>query len=187
MPVVGLVVEGEYDEYALKAFLLKHFNEHATFEVRVCGGPIKKIWLGVLEEFRLRVEKGQRLDRAVVAMDSDETTPESVLTALQAKKASKPPYPFPVILGLAVRELEAWLLADEQALSKVLRTPVACVSGNIQKLKNPKEVLAYLLIMNGVVYTKEVAAQIASAASLSTVQERCSWFRRLLADLGSPT
>ena len=182
MPVLGLVVEGEYDASALKSFLSKQLNEQPDFVVRICGGPIRKLWLGLLEEFRLRVEAGEHLDQAIVLMDSGDTNPESVLTALENKKNSKPPYPFPVIFSLAVRELEAWLLADEQALSELLCAPISRIEGNIEEHPDPKGELEYLLIMKGVGYTKEVAGSIASLANLLTVQDRCSWFGRLLRD-----
>ncbi len=183
MAVFGLVVEGDYDAFALKSFLRNNFQGQTNFTVRVCGGPIRKLWMGFLEEFRSLVEEGKPLDQAIVLMDSDHRDPEALLSDLKARKSSKLPFPFPILLGLAVKELEAWLLSDEQALSTILGTRVNAFPGNIEEYSDPKGDLEYLLITNGVFYTKEKAGEIASLASISTIRTRCSWFNRLVGDL----
>jgi hypothetical protein len=86
-------------------------------------------------------------------------------------------YPFPVNLIVIVQELEAWLLADEGAISAITSRPVPRQPDPIEAITSPKERLKRILSPR-VVYTREVARSIAAAiVDIGRVAERCPVFK----------
>lgn len=93
-------------------------------------------------------------------------------------KISGRTYPFEVKPIIIVQELETWLLADEEAISKVTRTTVPRVKGNLECITNPKEKLKHILFNAKVLYTDEVAREIAKESDLSKIENRCPGFKK---------
>jgi predicted ATPase len=78
--------------------------------------------------------------------------------------------------GVIVQELEAWLLADESAISKVISRPVRRQPDPIEDIASPKESLKRILSPE-LVYTREVARRIAAVADISRMADRCPVFK----------
>jgi len=93
-------------------------------------------------------------------------------------------YPFPTRLLVIVQELEAWLLADEHAISSVTGT-TRPATHRPEEANNPKERLIRMLSASKVAYTPEVARRIAEMANIDTIASRCSWFRQFRQALAS--
>jgi hypothetical protein len=70
---------------------------------------------GYFEHFR-HAQDGFPVDKALVIRDADHKNPAELIAKMEAKTANRV-YPFSRKLLVAVEELEAWLLADEEALS----------------------------------------------------------------------
>jgi len=78
--------------------------------------------------------------------------------------------------------VEAWLLADERALSQVafLRGrsgSVKPISGALEEIMNPKEELQKILSKLRLPDDENVYQEIASAAELDRIAERCPHFK----------
>lgn len=86
-------------------------------------------------------------------------------------------YPFPVRLLIIVRELEAWLLADESAVSAVTGKK-ATAERYPEELVDPKERLKRILSEARIFYTAEVARKIAGSARVETLESRCPSFKK---------
>jgi hypothetical protein len=77
-------------------------------------------------------------------------------------------------LGVAIRTFDAWMLADEVALSKVLGCNVPRQK-TPEKHKDPKSVCGELQEMSDQLLSQtEMYAAIAGAVDLTILQERCS-------------
>ena len=76
-------------------------------------------------------------------------------------------------LGVAVRSFDAWMLADEQALTTALGYTVSRQS-EPEAIRNPKELCARLLQKSAKTLTQtEMYEAVAKAADTDTLQERC--------------
>src|SRR3990172_6448373 len=63
-----------------------------------------------------------RIDRVIVLKDSGGNTYQATVSNLQGQVANAN-WPFPVKIGAAVQEIEAWLIADHQSLSRFAGIP----------------------------------------------------------------
>jgi len=76
---------------------------------------------GFLEHFR-HVNAGFPVDKAIVVRDADHKNSEALISQMESKISGRT-YPFGRNLLVAVEKMEAWLLADDQALSSVTNNP----------------------------------------------------------------
>lgn len=172
---LGLIVEGSYDEAALSEFVRQCAPSESNVICRQCGNAIQLMrkFPAFLEDFR-HVNHGLPVDKAIVIRDADHKDPNELIAKMESKIAGRN-YPFPRKLLVIVEELEAWLLADEQALVSVtgeqqrrINTPEA--------VYDPKATLK--TIRAGLAYTSEVARKIAAASRVDVVAGRCPSFNK---------
>ncbi len=79
----------------------------------------------------------------------------------------------PRALGVAIRTFDAWMLADDTAVSSVLETHVGRQK-DIETLSDPKQVARHLLAESGKSISQtEMYADVADRANLATIEERC--------------
>jgi hypothetical protein len=168
----GIVVEGPCDELVLKELLPKWLGADCQIESRAWGtnGGVTRKFCISLDEF-----KYLGIDKAFVVRDSDGKDP-SLLIADLRRRVEKRQYPFPVNFIVIVQELEAWLLADESAISKVISRPVRRQPDPIEDIASPKESLKRILSPE-LVYTREVARRIAAVADIGRMADRCPVFK----------
>lgn len=181
MPRFGIIVEGFYDAAAVKEFIRKCYGTDCEVEARICAprGGVTRQFPKYLEEFKYRSD----IDKAFVVRDADRKNPVQVRAQMEAMIANRR-YPFTPKFAVIVQELEAWLLADHEAVSAVTGRGVTPVPDPIEGMDSPKERLRGILSGAGVVYTAEVARKIAAAANIGRVAERCQAFRTLCQDVG---
>jgi hypothetical protein len=169
----GIVVEGPCDQLVLKELLPKCLGANCEIESRAWGtsGGVARKFCNSLNEF-----KYLGVDKAFVVRDSDGKDPSALKANMQARIGNRQ-YPFPVNFIVIVQELEAWLLADENAISKVVSRPVRRQPDPIEDIASPKERLKRILSPS-VVYTREVARSIAAAiVDIGRVADRCPVFK----------
>jgi len=173
---VGLIVEGIYDEAALMELVRKCAPSEVHVICRPCGSGIQvmKKFPGFLESFR-RVNKGLAVDCAIVIRDADQKNPRDLIARMESKISGRK-YPFSRHLLVIVQELEAWLLADEEALSSVTGRPQQRIP-NPETVNDPKARLEKMLSGAGIAYTAEVARRIAAAARADVLLVRCPSFK----------
>lgn len=177
MLAFGIIVEGEYDAAALSEFIRKCVTDELKVITRVCrsqGQLMKKISI-FLQGFR-HDNQGEAVDRALIIRDADNHAPQELMTKIQASYTPEE-YRFPIKPVIIVQELETWLLADSEALSRVSNTQVSEVQETLEEIVDPKSRLKSVLSNAGLPYTKEVARRIAAATSLERLDYRCPSFR----------
>ena len=177
MRAIGLVVEGIYDEAALIELVRKCSPSEVNVICRPCGSAFQlmKKFPGFLESFR-HVKEGLAVDCAIVIRDADHKNPRDLIARMETRISGRH-YPFSRHLLVIVQELEAWLLADDEALSSVTGRPQHRIP-NPETVNDPKARLEKILSDAEIVYTAEVARRIAAAASADVLSVRCPSFRR---------
>ncbi|MEW6675853.1 MAG: DUF4276 family protein [Nitrospirota bacterium] len=181
MTTYGIVAEGNYDEAALIELIKKCLSENIEVIPRRCGGKDRLMnkFPAYLESFRY-ANQGQNVDKALVIRDADAKDPNELLERMKNKIAGRN-YPFEVKFIPIVQELETWLLADENAISKVTGTrsgrTVSRINKNIESILDPKGRLQNILSAAGVPYTPVVAQEITRELNISTVEYRCPGFK----------
>ena len=97
-------------------------------------------------------------------------------------------YALPRAIGLAVKTFDAWMLADEQAISKAIQSTVQRQKSP-ESINDPKQLL-HDLIQGASDIRTVVYLAIAEHSSLDTLRERCCTgfepFHRRLAQLVAP-
>ncbi|MBI3080363.1 MAG: hypothetical protein HYY89_03145 [candidate division NC10 bacterium] len=103
MPTFGLVVEGTYDEAALRELIQKCSPEEVEVIGRPCGGKagLMRKFSGHLEGFR-HIKEGTNLDKALVVRDADNKDPGELKETMQ-RRVSNRSYPFPIKLLVIVQ------------------------------------------------------------------------------------
>jgi len=177
MAAIGLVVEGIYDEAALTALIRKCATSEVDVICRPCGNAIELMrqFPSFLESFR-QVNQGHPVDNAIVIRDADHKDPHELISRMEARIIGRI-YPFSRHLLVIVQELEAWLLADEEALASItgrrqrrIETPEA--------LNDPKARLDKILSDVNIAYTSEIARKIATEVRIEVLSAQCPSFRR---------
>ena len=165
---IGVVVEGACDVAALPILIRKCRND-ARVVTRECRGPIFGKFPRILDE----LERRRTIDKALVICDADGELPSALLTRMRRELAGHR-YRFPVEPLVIVQELEAWLLADEEALENVVGIKV--LFRNPEDFKDPKQELERLLSQRNQIYTAARARRIAEAIRIPILSKRCPSF-----------
>lgn len=134
---------------------------------------------GLLESFRYE-KQGSHVDKAIVIRDAHGKDPEKLKEKMKSKIANRN-YPFKVKFIIIVQELEAWLLADEEAISRITQSRtgkrVSRINEPLGSISQPKELLYKVLSEAHVPYTDVVAQEIARESDLDKIEYRCPGFR----------
>lgn len=178
----GIIVEGSYDSAVYEAIIRKLSPSSRVFTRECEGKPnLMKKFPGLLRTFEYEAA-GHAPEMAIIIRDADGKSPEDVEMEMHSKIAGRP-YPFQMgVKFVAVRQaMEAWLLADVEALNVVsLRRSGKRVTrslDNPEGLHDPKGSLRQLLSAHKLVYTAALAREIAEETNLGTLSQACPRFR----------
>jgi Domain of unknown function (DUF4276) len=166
MPTIGLIVEDESDEVALSVLVRKCRND-VSLKTRKCRGTVLGKFRGLVTELYRRYTP----EKTLIVCDADGKDPSHILRSFKDRGLDS--FQFPVSLIVIVQELEAWLIADPDALQGITR--VRKDFKHPEKVRDPKRELLRLL-PTGMAYTPQTAARIAEAVNLNLLGERCPRF-----------
>lgn len=182
---LAIVVEGESDVYAYRALIRRIRNDVDDIPAEQCRGPIKTKFVGFLERFQ--ANPARPVDKALVICDSDRQEPTSLENGLQSRlRASNFQETFPVHFFATKCMIEAWLLADEEAINKVAarrgkdRT-VRPVNVDLEQAREAKELFYRALSEANLRPVPLIYGEIAEAAELQRISERCPYFHQFAA------
>jgi len=184
----GIVVEGPYDSAVYEPVIRKLTSQEVYIKTLACGGRTKlmKEFPGLLRTFEYELG-GNPVDMAIVIRDADGRDPEEVEAKMRLKVQGRQ-YPFRLdVRFYAVSQaMDAWLLADANAISAAVQTrggkPVPRSHDDPDGLLNPKEWFQKLLANHKVGYTPELCREIAREIDLEVLSQKCPRFR-VFADL----
>jgi hypothetical protein len=168
---VGLITDGIFDLKAIRV-LIERCKQGIRVEARQSGGGrnLTKA-LGFFKEFDQR----SLVDVAIWVTDAEKDVPRLVETQMRDALAKAGGFRFGVWCVVAVPMLEAWLLADEEAVVKVGGS--RRVFGAPEMWPDPKKELVRLLRPRP--YDFSVAERIAEQADIDKLARRCPSFEEL--------
>ena len=175
MPSCGVVVEGRSDRAVLKE-LIRKCSKGTKPLIRPVHGSVEGKIRGYLMEF-----KAEQVQKAIVLRDADRADPAGLERKILGCNVS-----FPVKVVIAMHKMEAWLLADEEALTRLSRKAKKKFA-NPENLSDPKKELAdHLRSSANIEYTVEVARKIAGLVRVKVLRERCKSFQRFYEAVTDP-
>jgi len=135
MPTIGLIVEGPYYEAAIPIFVGR-CRAGVKIITRKCRGSVTGRLAGILAE----LDRTPRIERVFAISDADGEEPTRLLFAMRTRIADN--YRFVVTPIIIVEMLEAWLIADSEALKHVLGSGRSFP--HPERIRDPKAELARL-------------------------------------------
>ena len=181
MSIFGVVVEGPRDVAAYPAIIRRIRPDVEQVIARPCGGvpALSDKFVRWLKHFQYT---GHRLDKALVIRDSGGKDPQIVEDGLERRLNESSFEPtFPVHFYATRCMIETWLLADAGAVSKVAlsrgRTrSIKAVNKPLEEIIDPKPLFLAMLSEAGLSADDKVYEEIAYAADLARIAERCPRF-----------
>jgi Domain of unknown function (DUF4276) len=121
------------------------------------------------------------VQKAIVVSDAHGRDPGRVIEDLRIEMQGQA-FAFPVAFAVVVQELEAWLLADHEAVQHVCTERgtgrvVPPTKRSPELFTDAKTELQKLLVKHRVIYTTVVAEDIAQNARLEQLRYWCQSFR----------
>jgi hypothetical protein len=182
VPVFALVAAGAYDGAALDKLLRQLRPDLNDVIIRLCKNDrgVTATYKNRLKDLRY-ANQGRPVDKAIVVRDTHGRGANEVMEELKHGYAPND-HPFPVEFAVVVPELEAWLIADHEARTKLSRE----IGGEFiqyqplnfppEQLPDPKMRLSKLLAAAGISYTSQVAAHLAELSNVVTIEQLCQSF-----------
>ncbi len=174
-----LVAEGKHELYDALENLVRRIMQRDDLEFdtdRVSSNDIHAVHGKGQGFFKRSIRwlldaKKRGYDAIVLVIDEDGKPERSI--QINDAQADKRATAFPCAFGVAIKTFDAWMLADEQALTQVLEIPVQR-QRNPEAIQDPKGICAALLdnSTNNITQTAMYAA-VAKVAHLEIVKERC--------------
>lgn len=130
--VISGAVEGDIDEVVLRSLIRAVGGEPGTIYVKQGKDQLKK--------HLAAYNKAAKYQPWCVLVDLDQ---DAACASLLIDELLPNPEPR-MCLRIAVREVEAWLMADREHLCSFLSIPVKRIPDNVEVIPNPKETLAHL-------------------------------------------
>jgi hypothetical protein len=181
---MGIVVESDRDGAAYPELIRKIRDDVEIVLARPCGNDVRLMerFVGWLKHFEWHAEIS--VNKALVIRDSDCSDPviwETKMGEILAQSQFVPS--LPVHFYATKCEIETWLLADENAINQVARNrgkqgSVSAVANPLESLRNAKEVFQKVLSKVRLPADRKVYQEIAGAASIERIAERCPYFRQ---------
>jgi hypothetical protein len=182
---IGFVVEGATDEAVYRILARRIRNDIGALQVRPCGGKskLKNCFVGFLKEFQRN--PAWEIDAAFVIRDSDCHPPQQIEQRLQqVLNASDFTPQFRVEFFATPCMLESWLISDTGAIRTVAAGRGANPEADLQHLliapqnsDDDDDVFNRVPNRIGLPATPAVYGEIAAAAELRLIKQRCGYFR----------
>jgi len=178
----GIITEGIYDSVVYEAIIGK-LSPGIPIKALDCGGKhaLMKRFPDFLKIFEYQLAETP-VEMAVVIQDADGKNPEEIEAQLASKIAGRDcPFTLGVQFFAVPQAIEAWLLADVDALNAVSQRRggkrVTKSHAAPEALLRPKEDLRRLLSDHKLDYTSALAREIAQEIDLGKLAEACPRFR----------
>ena len=190
--VFGIVVEGQRDANVYSTLIRRIRSDVDSVLSRPCegGSGVRRKIVGWLKNFQW---SGPRpVDKALIILDSDCGDPQSAedeLAHILRQSGFQPT--FPVHFYATRCEVETWLLADEGAVNLVAHgrhktARAGAVTRPLEGIRDAKELFRRMLSQARLPADPAVYAEVATAAAIDRIEQRCPYFRQFMDQLQIP-
>ena len=189
--VFGIVVEGEYDS-AVYSTLIRQIRPGVDKVLPItCGGVVRlqQKFVGWLKHFQWHPDYNYKVGKVLVVRDSDCRDSQAVeeeLDDILSQSGFQKSLKLPVHFHATKCMVETLLLADESAVNAVARQrgrsrPSAqSVRDPLEGTVNAKGLFQRMLSQAQLPADLAVYAEVAAAADIERIKERCPNFRRFI-------
>jgi hypothetical protein len=183
----AILAEDESDADVLATILKRHLNSPAlTVKTKGYAG-----W-GMLRKGAQDIDawRGRGIRKFVICHDADSKPPGEVYRDIYERIVRRGDSADWYCIPVPVQEMEAWLVADELAFPRVIRSFHPKSAASPESIVDPKEwLIRESRASNGkpLYVPKLFNAQVAGHLRLDVVSKKCPSFRHFLAQLDSPT
>jgi hypothetical protein len=184
----GIVVEGSYDSLFYKVIIKRVCPEITCVLSREAGGKATFMHrlAGFLHSLEHISQTGGPVRKAIAIRDTDGKDPAVVETDMQNRiYGQRYSFPCGAVCHATHQEMEAWLLADIEAINRTARrllgTPRSMArrpANSIEDIIDAKERLQEILSLVGLLYDPETCAFIAQEIDFAILRASCPSFRR---------
>jgi hypothetical protein len=178
----GIIVEGDYDSVVYGTLIRRLAPPDPHIKPLPCEGKanVMKKFPGLLRTLEHEIG-GNPVDMAIVIVDADGMDPLEVEERMRTKiQGRNYPFPLNVRFYAVPHAMDAWLLADVNAISAAVQVkggkPVTKSHDNPEGLRDPKQWLRKLLTDHKATYTAELCREIAQRTDLQVLSNRCRRF-----------
>jgi hypothetical protein len=186
--VLGIVVEGEFDSGVYRALIQRIRPDVDLVLSQPCEGVagVRTKFVGRLEYFQSRPD--YHVEKALVIRDSDchdSRVLEDELVRILDQSGFREKLTLPVHFYATRCMVETWLLADEGAVNKVARQrgrvrSARPVADPLEGATDAKKLFRQMLSQAHLPADKAVYAEVAAAADLDRIRQRCPYFQRFI-------
>lgn len=181
----AILAEDDSDAEALSYIVKRHFKDD-RLPIRRKGydGCATLCRKGARD---IKTWRNQGISRFVVCHDSDLNPPEMILEKVMTKIVRPAGVTDQCCIAVPVQEIEAWLIADEEAISSIIPTFRFNEQLHPESIADPKEWLVkQSKAANGkpLYSPKTFNAKVARLIRLDVVQAKCPSFKAFLDCLG---
>lgn len=179
----GLIVEGVFDAAAFEELVRKLSSAEADIRSFTCGGAPNLIKL-VVGRLRIleRIRNGSPVEKAIIVRDANLKDPVALQQRIE-ETIQNHHFNFPAGVDIFIvrQELEALLLADENAISTITTSRggrrVQRINRDLEQVHDPKQLLRQVLATGRLeYYTPEVCREIARESDIEAIRYRCPSF-----------
>jgi hypothetical protein len=186
--VFGIVVEGETDSVVYRAMIQRIRPDVDIVLSQPCQGVagVRRMFVGWLKHFQWH--SAYQVGKALVIRDSDcdaSRALEDELGRILDQSGFREKLTLPVHFYATRCMVETWLLADESAVNAVARErgkiPAAQpVPDPLEGATNAKVLFRRMLSHAQLRATPAVYAEVAAAADIDRIKQRCPYFQRFI-------
>ncbi len=137
MPMFAILTEDRSDAESLTVLVRRIRNEPKSSILSKgfsgCGELCRKAW----SHIRTFADRGAT--RFIVCHDADGTDPQEIRNKVEGAIKDRGPVDHEYCIVVPVQELEAWIIADENAIRKTIPTFVLKAVSRPESINSPKE------------------------------------------------
>jgi hypothetical protein len=178
---VGFVVEGPDDKAVIPVLVARVLEQATGSSPAIADELIRFAQFGKFGRhpwLYCGPLKSRGAELVVAVFDNDRAPHDARLRLIEEGLKASPVASFMTAVGIAVQEMEAWLLADVRTLARVVSAEVAEPSAR-EDIPDPKAYLARIFAASPLLAMDSgTLANIAEQIDMSTLERECKSFRR---------
>jgi hypothetical protein len=182
MPLIGMIVEGEDDQFSYEIFF-KKINPELDFKTYLLHGCDKEKLNNIFPILRKKIKESEfsGYKKGLIICDCDKKCAPEVANFIKDTLNITDALYDKIKIHATCEELETLFLTCIEDISFEINGKRISFKKikNPENISNPKERLESLLYKEGIIYGREVAREMASQVDIIKLKEKSQNFKRL--------